>query len=116
MELHRYVAAGASGELGARKRGRVFVEFVTHDLGAAVVSASRGHILFLHATERESKFIDARHVPRRPETYSQRLAEKIRELVVVEEAIAIAHEVRKHLDPARPKGQSEQREQARKHE
>src|SRR5208337_1161931 len=65
----------------------------------------------LDATKREGEFVEVGDVLRGAQAGAERAAEEIRELVVVEEAIAVAKQVGQHLHPAIPENQAEKSEQ-----
>src|ERR1700739_4746606 len=71
----------------------VFVKFVADDLGPEVFSRAGGGVAFVDAAQGEGKGIDGGEMARCSEACAQGAAEKIRELVVGEEAVAVAEQV-----------------------
>src|SRR6266481_5166687 len=111
-ELDRNFGADEIGEAVVIEGSEVFVEFVADNLGAAVVAGASGHIAFLDAAQCEGKGIDGGKVARGAEAGAQGAAEKIGELVVGEETVAVAKQVAKHLRPTHPGDQADQCEYA----
>src|SRR6266481_2590566 len=112
VELDRNFGADEIGEAVVIEGSDVFVEFVADNLGAAVVAGASGHIAFLDAAQCEGKGIDSGKVARGAEASAQGAAEKIGELVVGEETVAVAKQVTKHLRPTHPGDQADQCEYA----
>ena len=100
------------GEAVVVESDHVFVEFVADHLRAAVLAGAGGDVAFLNAAQGEGKGIDGGEMARCAQACTQGAAEKIRELVVGEEAVAIAEQVAKHLSPADPEDEADQSENA----
>ena len=111
-ELNRNFGADQIGEAIVVESDDVFVEFVADDLGAAIIPRAGGDVAFLDATQGEGERVDGGEMVRSPQTGAQGAAEKIRELIVGEEAVAIAEQVAQHLRPAYPENEADQREEA----
>jgi len=90
----------------------VFVKFVANDLGAAVLAGAGGDVAFLYAAQGEGKGIDGGEMAWGTEACAQSATEKIGELVVGEEAVAVAEQVAKHLRPTHPEDETDQSEKA----
>src|SRR5882724_6250191 len=111
-ELDGNFGADEIGEAVVIEGNDVFVEFVADNLGAAVVAGASGHIAFLDTPKGEGKGIDGGEMARGAKASAQGAAEKIGELVVGEETVAVANQVTKHLRPTHPSDQADQCEYA----
>lgn len=95
-----------------REGGDVLVELETNDAGGAIVTGASGEVFFLNAAESESELAESVEVSRKMEARIELGASEVREGIVLEEAVAVAEEVRKHLRPADPEDQADQCEEA----
>jgi hypothetical protein len=111
-EFDRDFRADEIGDAVVVESDHVFVEFVADDLGAAVVACAGGDVAFLDAAQGEGKGIDCGEMARGAQAGAQSATEKIRELVVGEEAVAVAEQVTKHLRPAHPEDEADESENA----